>query len=110
MVVFGANNTAVFTIQELDINLDAVAGSQNEMEYTVDCIDGTPEVATYTVNNNNVTLDFPGTEDDATPLVLVRSGNTLSVQIPEVTAVPVEGTNGEITYDFIGATLVFTKQ
>lgn len=105
-IVFNSNGIAYATIEELEINLDIVVGTENTMEYTIACLPGTSQGAAYIVEGNTVTVVAPG-EDS---LSLTKSGNTLSVSIPQMTSVPVEDTNGEVTYDFIGATLVFTKQ
>lgn len=103
-IVFNSNGIAYATIEELEI--DVTGAAENNWEYTVNCIPGTEEGAAYIVEGNTVTVTPPGTES----FTMTKSGNTLSLEIPVMTSVPVEGTNGEITYDFVGGTAVFTKQ
>lgn len=100
-IEFASGTNATLNLQELDITLTT---TELGTELAVDCIDATPMLFTYTVTENSVVFD------GETEQAFVRSGNTLSIHLPGVTGVPVEGTNGEITYDFVGATLVFTKQ
>jgi hypothetical protein len=100
-IVFVSGTTATLNLQELDITLVA---TELGTDLAVDCIDSVPMVYTYTATDNSVTFD------GETVHTFTRSGNTLSVDLPTVAGVPVEGTDGEITYDFVGGTLVFTKQ
>lgn len=109
-IVFNNSNVATFNFQELDIELDLVIGTENTYEYTIDCLPSTPEVAAYTVSGNNVNVTFDYGDGETDTMVLVKSGNTMSVTIPEFTYVPEEGNDGEVSYTFVGATLVFTKQ
>ncbi len=111
-IVFSGNNVATLNMQELDIELDLVIGTEDSYEYSIDCIDATPEVAAYSVSGNSVSVISTYVEDGVTEtetIVMTQSNNTLTVTIPEFTNVPVEE-NGEVTYTFVGATLVFTKQ
>lgn len=100
-IVFVSGTNATINLQELDVTL---ISTELGSSLAIDCIDSTPMVSTYSVTDNSVVFD------GETEQAFVRSGNTLSVHLPGVTGVPVEGTDGEITYDFVGATLVFTKQ
>jgi len=106
-IVFDGNTTAIFNMEELEIDMQMVVGSENEMEFTFDCGSAIPFPTTYAATENSVTLM---SDEDPEPLVLTRSGNTLTVVIPEATQIPVEEENGSVTYDFVGATLVWTKQ
>lgn len=111
-IVFSGNNVATLSIQELDIELDLVIGTEDSYEYSIDCVDATPEVATYSVSGNSVSVTSTYVEDGVTEtetIVMTKSNNTLTVTIPAFTSVPTEE-NGDIIYTFVGATLVFTKQ
>ena len=111
-ITFSADQVATINIEELEINLDLVVGTEDSYEYSLECVESTPEVATYSVSGNSVSVVSTYIEDGVTEtetIVLTRSGNTLTVSIPAFTDVPVEE-NGEISYSFVGATLVFTKQ
>lgn len=100
-IVFVSGTNATLNLQELDITL---VSTELGTDLAVDCIDSVPMIYTYTVTDNSVMFD------GETAQAFTRSGNTLSVHLPAVTGVPVEGTDGEVTYDFVGGTLVFTKQ
>ena len=109
-IVFNDNNgIATFSIQELDIEINLVVGTENTYEYTINCDPAMAEVATYTVNGNNVTVTFDYGDGETEDTVFVRSGNTLTVTIPEIVYVPEEN-SGDVSYTFLGATLQFTKQ
>jgi hypothetical protein len=105
-IVFAGNGQAVVSLEGLDVELIVEGGNET---INIDCLP--PDVATgpYTVTENTVVLSGDAGEGDQ-DVVLTRSGNTLSVYFPDVQDVPVEGTNGEVTYDFVGGTLTFTKQ
>jgi hypothetical protein len=103
-IVLNSNNTAIGTLNELELNLDLVAGSTTQYEYTSICNDGIPSTGTWTQSGNNVSITLDGETE-----VLTKSGNTITLTIPEFTEVPTES-NGVISYTYYGATLVFTKQ
>lgn len=107
-LMFSSNNVATINIEELEIDLDLVVGTEDSYEYSIDCIGATPEVAAYTVAGNTVNITVTDGEDSES-IPLVKSNNTLTLTIPEFVDVPVEE-NGNISYSFVGATLVFTKQ
>lgn len=100
-IQFVSGTSALINLQELDVTL---ISTELGSEITVDCIDATPLPATYTATQNTILFEGEAEQE------FIRSGNTITTHLPAVTGVPVEGTNGEITYDFIGATLTFTKQ
>lgn len=106
-LVFTGANTAIFNIEEVNIDMELAAGSQTDYNYTTECAGSTPEAVTYTSTPTTVTIDFPGTEDDDMPLVLARSGNTLSYD--SSFPVPVE-VNGEMSNIFVDVDFIFTKQ
>ncbi|QYJ69420.1 lipocalin family protein [Flavobacterium litorale] len=108
-IVFANENSAIFNLEELDIELDLVIGTEDSYEYSIDCIGAEPEVGMYTVSDNSVSVVFDYGDGETETAIFARSGNTLTVTIPELVDVPVED-NGDITYSFVGATLVFTKQ
>lgn len=105
-LTFMSNNQASLTLQELDVE---IIGEGNTATVDIDCLPADTVTGNYSVSENAVTLSGElgdGSED----VVLVRSGNTLSVHFDEVTAIPVPGEDDVIVYDFVGATLTFTKQ
>lgn len=107
-LVFSTNNVATINIEELEIDLDLVVGTEDSYEYSIDCVEATPEVAAYAVAGNTVNITVTDGEDSET-IPLVKSNNTLTLTIPEFVDVPIEE-NGNVTYSFVGASLVFTKQ
>lgn len=104
-IIFSNGSTAVISLEELEFNFE---GTIENPEITFDCLPGEVIAGTYIATENTVTLVGPESGDEN--IVLARSGNTLSLFIPEMQAVPVEDGNGVISYDFVGATLTFTKQ
>ncbi|GGB70450.1 hypothetical protein GCM10007424_08010 [Flavobacterium suaedae] len=107
--VFSSNNVATINIEELEIDLDLVIGTEDSYEYSIDCVEATPEVGTYAVSGNTVTITGSDGEGGTESIPLALSNNTLTLTLPEFVDVPVEE-NGEVTYSFVGASLVFTKQ
>ena len=103
-LILSSNSVANARIEELDLTLDLVAGTTDQYEYTVDCLSAEDAFGVWAQNNNTVTVTI-----DGEPLDLSLSGNTLSVTIPDFAAIEVEQ-NGTIVTEFVGATLVFTKQ
>lgn len=109
---FHSDNTVTINIEELDINMELVIGTEDTYEYTVDCIEATSETGTYAVIGNNITITVQGEIDgemQTETILLIRDGNTMTLTVPEMVNVPVDE-NGEVTYSFVGATIEFTKQ
>ncbi|MCR5863328.1 hypothetical protein LRS05_14905 [Flavobacterium sp. J372] len=105
-IVFLGTGQAIVSLEGLDAELIVEGGTET---VNIDCLPADVFTGPYTVTENTVVLsgDLGDGEED---VVMTRSGNTLSVYFPEVQDVPVEGTNGEVTYDLVGGTLTFTKQ
>ncbi|RYD90483.1 MAG: hypothetical protein EOP54_23920 [Sphingobacteriales bacterium] len=102
-VVFGSGNSATFNIQELDIDYEIITGTQNSYEYSVDCLAGENETATYTVSGNNVAFTIGGE-----PVVFIQNGNKLTATLVGG-GVPVND-NGETDFQILTGTVEFTKQ
>lgn len=101
-ITFVSGTNATINLQTLDITLMSNA---IETSLVVDCVDAVPLVSTYTVTQNSVVFNAD-TEQEQT---YVRNGNTLTIHLPGYIGIPYL-TGEELNYNFIGATLVYTKQ
>ena len=103
-LILSSNSVANFRLEELDIQLDLVAGTTDQYEYTVDCLPAEDYLGTWTQNNNSVAIIIDGETENFS-----LNGNVLSKSFPEFVEIQVN-VNGVIEYRTVGATLVFTKQ
>ncbi len=105
-IVFNANGTgADFSTSYAEINLELVAGSTNEYQYTVDCInESTTTAFTWSQSGNTVNFTQSGISFSGT-----QSGNQITFLIPN--GFPIEVTQGSgtatVTEDL---TIVYQKQ
>lgn len=105
-LVFNNATEASLTLQGVDVE---VTGSGNDWTVTVDCMAAETLTGTYTVTDTTVTLSGE-IGDEGEDVVMVRSGNTLSVHFDEIQSIPIEGPNGTTFYSVVGGTVTFTKQ
>lgn len=105
-LVFNANGTgADMSTSRLDIELELVAGTTDEYEYTIECIsENTTTAFTWTQNGDTVIV----TQADAT-LTGTQVGNEITFSLPNGYPIPVEQGDGTaiITEDL---TIVYEKQ
>lgn len=105
-LVFNANGTgADFSTSYPDITLELVAGTTDEYEYSVECIEESTTTAfTWTQNGDSVIV----TQGDST-LTGTQVGNEITFSLPNGYQIPVEQGDGTaiITEDL---TIVYEKQ
>jgi len=105
-LVFTSATEVSLMLEGLDIE---VSGNGNDITLTVDCLAAETLTGTYTVTDTTVTLSGEiGNQGE--DVVMVRSGNTLSVDFNEIQSIPIEGPNGTTFFDVVGGTVTFTKQ
>lgn len=113
-VMLNADGTATITLENLGIELNAIPGTEEPAyEYTVTCTGAVAQAASYSIAGNNITVSLPNEQY----MVFVRSGDILTLTIPELTDLPVvneaeeeegEGEGEEIITSPVSATFIFT--
>lgn len=108
-ITFNDDNTATVSFEELDINVTPVEGTEDEYEYSVECLGSTAQTTLYTVSGNTTSVIFEYEDGSTETLDFTMSGNTLTVVVPALSDLPIAD-DDNIAYSFVGATLVFTQQ
>lgn len=106
-MIFNANHTgADMSTSRLEIDLELVAGSTNEYEYTVNCVnENNTSAFTWTKNGDIVTVSqggttFSGTQDG--DKITIKKLNGFTIEVPQG--------NGGTTYISEEVTIVYKKQ
>lgn len=107
LMLFNVDGTGLITSNSvLEIGLEMVVGTTDEYEYTIECIsEVTIDSFTYTITNNEVSIDVDGDISTAT-----LSNNTLTVVIPEGFFIEVEDPESGIISILENITIIYTKQ
>ena len=103
-IILNSDNTALVNLQDLALELNVVAGTTNQYQYTSTCSAGDTFAGTWTKTGSTITITLQGEAEQ-----LIITDNKLYLNSPDFVEYPTQN-NGTMGYSTTGANLIFTKQ